>query len=72
MQRSRATGPGTLADAEQAESDRVTSSLAGLAVALVIVVSGLFLIHHLQDKAALEDCLMAHRLNCDAMVNRGQ
>ena len=68
MQRSRATRPETSADAEQAESDRVTSSLAGLAAALLIVVSGLFLIHHLQAKAALEDCLMAQRLNCDAIV----
>ena len=46
----------------------MTSSLAGLALVLLVVVAGLFLIQQLQDKAALEDCLMAQRLNCDAAL----
>lgn len=53
---------------EQAESNRVTSSLAGLAVVLSVVVASLFLIQQLQDKAIVEDCLMAQRLNCDATL----
>ena len=53
---------------ETAEEDRLTASLAGLAVALLVVVAGLFLIQHLRDKARIEDCLMSGRFNCDAVL----
>ena len=53
---------------EAAEENRLTASLAGLAVALLVVVAGLFLIQHLRDKARVEDCLISGRLNCDAML----
>lgn len=53
---------------QAAEANRLTASLAGLAVALMLVVAGLFLIQHLRDKARIEDCLMSGRLNCDAML----
>lgn len=56
------------AEAEQKEDDRVTASLAGLALALLLVVVGLFLINHLRDKARIEDCLMSGRLNCDQLL----
>ncbi len=52
------------ADAEQAEANRVSASLAGLAAALLFVVLGLSVIHHLHNEAALEDCLMSGRYNC--------
>lgn len=52
------------AEAEQQQADRVTSSLAGLALALLLVVLGLFLVQHLLDKAKLEDCLLSGRTNC--------
>ncbi len=53
---------------EAAEENRLTASLAGLAVALLVVVAGLFLIQHLRDKARIEDCLMSGRSNCDAVL----
>ena len=53
---------------DQAEENRVTQSLAGMAVALLLVVASLFLIHTLQATAQVEDCLLAGRANCDAMV----
>ena len=53
---------------ETAEANRLTASLAGLAVALMLVVAGLFLIQHLRDKARIEDCLMSGRFNCDAVA----
>lgn len=53
---------------EAAEENRLTASLAGLAVALLVVVAGLFLIQHLRDKARIEDCLMSGRFNCDAVL----
>jgi hypothetical protein len=51
------------------EANRQTASLAGIAVALVLVVIGLFLVHRLQLKASLEDCLMSGRQNCDAQLS---
>ena len=53
---------------EQAESNRVTGSLAGLAFALFLVVIGLYLVQNLASKARLEDCLLSGRSNCDAML----
>lgn len=54
----------------QKQEDRVTVSLAGLAVALLVVVVGLFLVQHLASKARVEDCLLSGRMNCDAMLAR--
>ena len=53
---------------DEAEDNRVTLSLAGLAVALLVVVASLFIIHALADKARVEDCLLAGRSNCDAVL----
>lgn len=53
---------------DDAEDNRVTSSLAGLAVALLVVVASLFLIHTLANKARVEDCLMAGRFNCEVVA----
>ena len=50
-------------------ANRQTASLAALAFALFLVVVGLFLIHALQHKAHVEDCLMAGRMNCDRLVS---
>ncbi len=55
-------------DTEQEEANRVTASLAGLAVALLLVVVGLYLVHTLRDKARVEDCLLSGRSNCDVLV----
>ncbi len=55
-------------EAEQTEANRVTSSLAGLALALLLVVIGLFLVQQLRDEARVEDCLLSGRINCDQLV----
>ena len=55
-------------DEEQAEANRVTLSLAGMAVALLLVVVGLFLLQHLASKSRIEDCLLSGRMNCDAVL----
>ena len=49
-------------------ADRQTASLAGLAVALFLVVVGLFLVKALEHKSRLEDCLMSGRTNCQVFV----
>ena len=53
---------------DQAQENRLTLSLAGLAIAVLLVVAGLHLLTHLRDKARIEDCLLAGRINCDAIV----
>jgi hypothetical protein len=52
-------------------ADRQTASLAGVAITLVLLIVGLFLVHQLHAKAAIEDCLMSGRSNCDVLVTRG-
>ncbi len=64
------TAHGEYAEDAEMESNRVTSSLAGLAAALLLVVLGLFLVRHLVEKSKVEDCLMAGRINCDAALVR--
>jgi len=53
---------------EAAEANRLTASLAGLVIALTLVVVGLFLVQHLRDKSRIEDCLLAGRFSCDSML----
>ena len=55
-------------ETEQAEANRVTASLAGLAAALLFVVVSLTVVHHLRDAGRVEDCLMSGRNNCDQLV----
>jgi hypothetical protein len=55
-------------DDEQEEVDRQSVSLAGLAVTLALVVAGLYVIHQLETKAAVEDCLLADHSNCDIIL----
>jgi hypothetical protein len=52
------------------DADRQTASLAALAVALVLLVGGLFLAQTLRRSAQMEDCLMAGRINCDRILQR--
>jgi hypothetical protein len=49
-------------------ANRQTSSLVGIVITLVLLIVGLFLVHQLRSTAAIEDCLMAGRSNCDALV----
>ena len=49
---------------EQEEADRQTASLAGLAVTLLLVVFGLFLVNELHAKSVLEDRLLSGQALC--------
>jgi len=56
-------------DGEAREAaDRQSLSLAGLAVTLAVLVVGVFLVRHLAHTTKVEDCLMAHRMNCDKVA----
>jgi len=39
-----------------------------VAITLLLLVVGLYLVHQLQTKVAVEDCLMAGRIQCDWLV----
>ena len=56
-------------DDEQEEADRQSVSLAGLAVTLALVVVGVYVIHQLEAKDAIEDCLLADHANCDILLS---
>ena len=49
-------------------ANRQTVSLAGLAVTLAVLVVCIFLVRQLAHATKVEDCLMAHRLNCDKVA----
>lgn len=60
--------PWLIEDADEEAANRQTASLGGVAVTLLLLVVGLFLVRELHAKAAVEDCLMAGRMNCDRLV----
>jgi len=53
---------------EDEAANRQTASLGGVAITLLLLVVGLFLVHELHAKVVIEDCLMSGRSNCDALV----
>jgi hypothetical protein len=59
-------------DDAQEEADRQSVSLAGLAVSLAVVVAGVYVIHQLETKAAIEDCLLAGHANCDIILTNAR
>lgn len=54
---------------EQEAANRQTASLAGVAITLLLLVLGLFLVRELHAQSAIQDCLMAGRSNCDQVVD---
>jgi hypothetical protein len=57
-----------LVEADDEAANRQTASLAGVAVTLLLLAVGLFLVRELHAKSAIEDCLMAGRIQCDWLV----
>ena len=49
---------------EREHDDRFTATLAGLAMALLLTVIGLYLAEQLATISKLEDCVLQGRLNC--------
>ena len=50
-----------------ADALRQTGSLAGLAVALLLVVVGLYVIEVLHGEAVLQDCVLSGRAVCNGI-----
>jgi len=55
-------------EADEDAANRQTASLAGIAITLLLLVIGLFLVRQLHHKSIVEDCLMAGRTQCDWLV----
>ncbi|MBV9523334.1 MAG: hypothetical protein JO010_11105 [Alphaproteobacteria bacterium] len=49
---------------DREDDDRFTATLAGLAMALLLIVIGLYLAEKLAAQSKLEDCLLQGRMNC--------
>ena len=54
-----------IAEPEQDGSRR--RALAGLAIAVVLLVAGLWLAHELTAASKMQDCLMSGRTNCNVI-----
>jgi hypothetical protein len=54
--------------ADDKAAQRQTASLFGVVIILLLLVGGLFLVRHLHTSSMIEDCLMAGRRNCDALL----
>jgi hypothetical protein len=45
-------------------ANRQTQGLLGIAITLLLLIVGLFLVQQLRSSARLEDCVMSGRTNC--------
>jgi hypothetical protein len=54
---------------DREDADRRTNGLAAIVVVLLLLIGGLLLTQTLRKKSQLEDCLMAGRRDCDALLN---
>jgi hypothetical protein len=52
-------------DPEQGQNRR--PAIAGLAIAAVLLVAGLWLAHELTATSKMQDCLMSGRTNCNVI-----
>ncbi len=61
-------GPREVLLADDEDNNRRTGALIGLAIALALIVAGLFLVQYFRHQTAIEDCLLAHRTDCDTLT----
>ena len=54
-------------DPELEQDGSQRSALAGLAIAVVLLVAGLWLAHELTAASKMQDCLMTGRTNCNVI-----
>jgi hypothetical protein len=54
-------------DPEQDGSGSRAPAIAGLAIAVVLLVVGIWLAHELTAASKMQDCLMSGRTNCNAI-----
>jgi hypothetical protein len=55
-------------DDDEEPTDLRTKGLMGLVLVLLLALASSYLVTALRKEGAIEDCLLAQRLNCDALV----
>jgi hypothetical protein len=55
-------------DTDDKIAQRQTDGLAGLAVVLLLLVGGLYLVQQLRAASMLQDCLLSGRHNCPELL----
>jgi hypothetical protein len=56
-----------MTDPDQDQGDNRRGAMAGLAIAVVLLVVGLWLAHALTASSKMQDCLMSGRTNCNVI-----
>jgi len=59
-------------DPDQEDGGSQRRALAGLAIAVVLLVVGLWLAHELTAASKMQDCLMSGRTNCNVIESPAQ
>jgi hypothetical protein len=54
----------------QQVANRQTQGLLGIAITLVLLIVGLFLVQQLRSSGRLEDCMMSGRTNCRPVADQ--
>lgn len=61
------TGPEKRRSDDTESEGNCTPAMAGLAIAVVLLVVGLWLAHELTAASKMQDCLMSGRTNCNVI-----
>jgi hypothetical protein len=59
-------------DKPKKKGDNRNGAMAGLAIAVVLLVVGVWLAHELTAASRLQDCLMSGRTNCNTIQTPAQ
>jgi len=59
-------------DLEPEQDGSQRRALAGLAIAVVLLLAGLWLAHELTAASKMQDCLMTGRTNCNVIAPTAQ
>jgi hypothetical protein len=59
-------------DPEPEQDGSQRRALAGLAIAVVLLLAGLWLAHELTAASKMQDCLMTGRTNCNVIAPTAQ
>jgi hypothetical protein len=57
---------------DRKKGDNRNGAMAGLAIAVVLLVVGVWLAHELTAASRLQDCLMSGRTNCNTIQTPAQ
>jgi hypothetical protein len=52
---------------EPEQQENLRPAMAGLAIAVILLVVGLWLAHELTSASKMQDCLMSGRTNCNVI-----